>query len=54
MDDAGGKHYNVAGKFGVNGYPTNYLIDSNGKIAFRSIGYDESGLRAALAKLGVK
>jgi hypothetical protein len=41
-------------KFGVEAFPTNYLLDSRGRVVYRSIGFDETGLRTALAKLGVK
>jgi thiol-disulfide isomerase/thioredoxin/outer membrane lipoprotein-sorting protein len=47
----------IAGTFeayGVQAYPTNYLLDGNGKIVYRSVGFDESGLKAALKKLGFK
>ena len=40
--------------YGIEGIPTNYLLDSRGKIVFRSVGYDEAGLTKALAKLGLK
>jgi len=38
----------------VDTFPTNFLIDAQRKIVFRCIGWDEPGLLAALAKLGVK
>jgi hypothetical protein len=40
----------------VNAYPTNFLIDGQGKIAGRWVGYDEptmAEIRAALARLGL-
>ena len=40
--------------FGLRGYPTNYLIDGEGTVVWRSTGFDEASLRSALAKLGVK
>ena len=40
--------------YGIEGIPTNYLLDSSGKIVFHSVGYDEAGLMKALAKLGLK
>jgi hypothetical protein len=54
MDDAGGKNHGVAAKYGVMAYPTNYVLDSSGKVVWRAVGFDETGLRAALEKLGVK
>ena len=44
----------VSQKYGVQAYPTNYVIDNSGKVVFRSVGYDEDGIKKALAKLGVK
>jgi hypothetical protein len=41
-------------KYGVQAFPTNYLLDSNGVVVWRSVGFDEKGLRAALDKLGLK
>ena len=52
--EQGKKDYGIAGKFGVQAYPTNYVLDSKGKVVFRTVGFDEEGIRAALAKLGVK
>jgi hypothetical protein len=44
----------MALKYGVQAYPTNYVIDSTGKVVFRCVGFDPEGIKAALAKLGVK
>ena len=44
----------VFAKYGVQAFPTNYLLDSSGKIVFRSVGFDEAGIRKALATLGVQ
>lgn len=52
-----GKNYEAMKQYRVRTYPTNYLIDSEGKIAYRGIGFgpaNEQKLRDALAKLGVK
>jgi hypothetical protein len=48
------KDYAVFENYGVQAYPTNYVIDSSGKVVYRSIGFDEKGIRAALESLGVK
>ena len=40
--------------YGVQAYPTNYLLGPDGKIVWRSVGFDEAGLRAALAGMGLK
>jgi len=47
-------NYTLGKAYGVQAYPTNYLLDGEGKIVWRSVGFDEAGLRAALAKMGVK
>lgn len=54
MEDAGDKHYKVGDKYGVMAAPTNYVIGPDGKVVFRSPGFDEDGIRKALEKLGVK
>jgi peroxiredoxin/outer membrane lipoprotein-sorting protein len=43
----------VFDKYGVVAFPVTYLLDSAGKIVFRSAGIDEEGLRKALAALGL-
>lgn len=40
--------------YGVQAFPTNYLVGADGKILYRSVGFDEAGLKAALAKAGLK
>jgi len=49
-----GKNYQVPTLYGVQAYPTNYVLDGEGKVIFRSVGFNEEGLRGALEKLGVK
>jgi hypothetical protein len=46
--------YDVAEKYGVQAYPTNYLVDADGKVVWRSVGFDEAALRKAIEKLGLK
>jgi hypothetical protein len=48
------KDYQVFENYGVQAYPTNYVIGPDGKVVFRTIGFNEKGIREALAKLGVK
>ena len=50
MDTVGGKDHGVAKKYKVTAYPTNYIVDSKGKIVWRGVGFDESALRGALAE----
>ena len=49
-----GQNYDAATQYRVEAYPTNYVLDSNGKVVFRTVSFDEEGIRAALGKLGVK
>ncbi len=44
----------VAKHFGVAAYPTNYLLDANGKVVARFVGFDETAMKAALKKMGFK
>ncbi len=39
----------VSEAFGVQAYPTNYVVGPDGKVLFRGVGYDEAALKAALA-----
>jgi hypothetical protein len=50
----GGGIYDVAEKYGVMAYPTNYLVDADGKVVWRGVGFEEDELRKALGKLGLK
>jgi hypothetical protein len=38
----------------VQAYPTNYVLDLEGKVVWRGVGFNEAEIRAALEKLGVK
>lgn len=49
-----GEKYTLGKAYGVDRYPTNYLVGPDGKILWRSVGFDEAGLRAALTAAGVK
>jgi hypothetical protein len=49
-----GEQYTLGKAYGVNVYPTNFLVDESGKIVWRGLGFNETVLRNALAKLGVK
>jgi peroxiredoxin len=51
MDDDGTRHSGIAQKYGVGVYPTSYLLDKNGKIDLRSVGFNEAELRVALENL---
>lgn len=53
MGEKQGKN-TVFSRYGVQAYPTNYLLNGKGKIVFRSVGFDEAGLKAALIKMGIK
>ena len=44
----------IAEKYHVQAIPTNYVIGNDGKILANFEGFDEDGIRKALAKAGVK
>jgi hypothetical protein len=44
----------VADKYGVQAYPTNYIVNAKKKIVARFVGFDETAMTNALAKLGLK
>jgi peroxiredoxin/outer membrane lipoprotein-sorting protein len=44
----------VLGSYHIESYPSSYLLDSEGKIVYRSVGVNEAGLLQALKKLGVQ
>jgi hypothetical protein len=49
-----GEKYTLGKAYGVQAYPTNYLVGADGKILWRAVGFDETALRNALEKAGVK
>lgn len=54
-DKRQGATYDVAAKYGVSAYPTNYLVDAlTGKVLWRGVGFDEKAIRDALAQVNVK
>ena len=44
----------ISKAYGVSGYPTNYVIGPDGKVASRMVGFDAATLRAVLDKLAPK
>lgn len=44
----------LAKRYGVQAIPTNYVIGANGTILAAFEGFDEEGIRKALAKAGVR
>ncbi len=44
----------VSEQYHIQAIPTNYVLDPSGKILARFMGFDEQGIRAALAKAGVR
>jgi hypothetical protein len=40
-------------QYGVQAFPTNYLIGRDGKVVWRGVGFDEKALRKAIAGLGL-
>jgi peroxiredoxin/outer membrane lipoprotein-sorting protein len=48
--DTSGK---VAEKYKANGWPTIYIVDENGKVVYRTLGYSTSRMRTALKTLGI-
>lgn len=50
-----GEQYTLGKAYGVQAYPTNYLIDAaTGKVIWRGVGFNEAAMRAALAKAGLQ
>lgn len=39
----------VSRAFGVQAYPTNYVVGPDGRVLYRGVGYDEQAIRKALA-----
>jgi hypothetical protein len=44
----------VVSLYKVEAFPTNYVLDGNGKVVARFVGFDQAGIEAALKKLGFK
>ena len=45
------KENEIADAYGVGAYPTNYVIGKDGKVAFRTVGFDEEKLKETLEEL---
>jgi len=41
----------VSSAFGVQSYPTNYVLGPDGRVAWRAVAFDEAALRVALGKI---
>lgn len=54
MGDYMGGDSSVFKKYGVQAYPTNYLLDENGRVLWRGVGFNEKQMRDALEKAGLK
>lgn len=44
----------VVGLYKVSGYPTNYIIDREGNVAAKIVGYDLNKLRRAVQRAGIE
>jgi len=51
MDSSDGK---VANLFKVQAYPTNYILDAEGKVVAAFVGFDEAAMKKALTGMGFK
>ena len=49
-----GRNDSVSTAYAVSAHPTNYLVGPDGKILWRSVGFNEAEFRAALARAGIK
>ena len=49
----GEKKNDIVSNYGVQAFPTNYVISPDGKVVARFIGFDEAGIRKALKSLGI-
>ena len=49
-----GENYTLGKTYGVEAYPTNYLVGADGKILWRGVGFNEAAVRQALAAAGVR
>ena len=46
--------HTVSRAFGVKAYPTNYVIGPDGKVLWRSVGWDKAAVKEALQKTAPK
>ena len=53
-DKKEGAIYDIGKHYGIQAYPTNYVVSGDGNVIWRGVGFDEQAIRKALAKLDVK
>jgi peroxiredoxin/outer membrane lipoprotein-sorting protein len=49
-----GNEYTLGRAYGVGAYPTNYLLDGDGKVVMAVLGFPELSIRTALERMGVR
>ncbi|HVG28665.1 MAG TPA: hypothetical protein VM864_02995 [Pyrinomonadaceae bacterium] len=49
----GGDGSDIFARYSVGVFPATYLLDAEGRIVYRSAGFNEASLRRALSKLGM-
>ena len=49
-----GKDANTLGNYRIETYPSTYLLNSEGKVVYKSVGIDQPGLLRALKELGLQ
>jgi peroxiredoxin len=51
-DDTSG--HDITKRYGVQAFPTNYVLDSKGRIVGAFVGFNEEAIKQALRKVGFK
>jgi hypothetical protein len=49
-----GKDANTLASYRIETYPSTYLLNSEGKVVYKSVGIDQPGLLRALKELGLQ